>query len=193
LNIKELPEVVTTQSCSFDILSANCPLLNNLAAISSLVTMAIAIVWTCYLILDKERFLSGRWEGEIDNKIDENNVFNINCTINFTRHKNLPVKGMLYYSCKCDNNNYVEGLDELDNSHTIEKFKFDEEFFLKFTRRIHINSNGRNTDTQQKYNWSVKVKKAQTLFLFKKKYEMTIKVSMEGTGHKMEGTMHKVQ
>jgi hypothetical protein len=173
--------------------------LNNIAALASIITATFSLILTLFLIIfffrDKEKYLSGRWEGKIDNLVGDDKTLNLDCVINFTKHKNLPVQGMLYYSCKSNDNDAIEGLDELDNSHTIEKFKFDEEFKLKFTRKIHVQGGKISTDTQRKYNWNITVKKASVFLNFNRKYTMDIEIGVENESLNsihFKGKMHKV-
>lgn len=185
--------------CSYWICTQH-DVLSNIGSVASILTGVFSIVATIFAIVyfyvDRERYLSGRWEGTLDNVIDDK-ILNLDCILLFTKHKNQPVSGMLYYSCKAMDGNMREGLDELDRGHSIEKFDYGSMFQLKFIRKIHVSGNTISTDSETKYNWDVVVKKDGAVFYSNKKYTMYIKVSLEnknGISNKIycEGIMYKI-
>lgn len=137
---------------------------------------------------DNEKFLSGRWEGNLT-LVNSDNA-NLRCEAYFTKHKGLPLKGIVYYTGS-KNNMQKNGIDILNgNEKVIEKIKPNKEFILDFINKIHLSEDKVNfSDTH--YTWNVIVNKESKWYSKDKKYSMIIDAKMPCSGLHFKGTLTK--
>lgn len=152
----------------------------------------IGFIWY-FFVRDNEKFLSGRWEGNLT--IVNSDNANLKCEAYFTKHKGLPLKGIVYYNGS-KNNMQKSGIDVLNgNKSTIERIRPNKEFTLDFINKIHLSEETVDfSDTH--YLWNVIIKKEFKFFKWlghnrDEKYSMQIDAIMPGSGLHFNGTLTK--
>lgn len=152
--------------------------------LSVIINLIVFIKWIASKVV-LNKFLLGRWEGNIVNNKD----IKLSCILIVTSRPERANKAFFYYEQIQAQSILIRGVDELDDYEDDFLFIINKKWNAVFYREFHVAYNqemqGEQIDAREtvKYDWNCTVHNV----LFKPK----LKVLISGNGINFEGVLHK--